>query len=212
LPSWMLCTPLVTLSKILPDPLRDSLHIPSIWPLPCLLPVGSPQGPLCHGPNSQLRCSRAAAISLGRGPPVLSRTIRAQHRRTPCKHPEIRPSVAPGAQPDAETVEFIANAAVRTVDFVTGAVSMDTLPEALPEACFAGRSNVGKSSLVNMVTNRKKLAFRSKTPGKTQQFNYFVVNKDEGIGSKFYLVDLPGVGYAEVILLLPRLSPQKMTA
>ena len=127
-------------------------------------------------------------------------------------YPETRPSVAPGAQPDAETVEFIANAAVRTVDFVTGAVSMDTLPEALPEACFAGRSNVGKSSLVNMVTNRKKLAFRSKTPGKTQQFNYFVVNKDEGIGSKFYLVDLPGVGYAEVILFLPRLSPRKMTA
>jgi GTP-binding protein EngB required for normal cell division len=88
---------------------------------------------------------------------------------------------------------------------------METLPETLPEACFAGRSNVGKSSLVNMVTNRKKLAFRSKTPGKTQQFNYFVVNKDEGIGSKFYLVDLPGVGYAEVLLSAPplRLSPEK---
>lgn len=72
---------------------------------------------------------------------------------------------AAGVQPNAETVEFIANAAVRSVKFVTGAVSMETLPEAFPEACFAGRSNVGKSSLVNMVTNRKKLAFSSKTPG-----------------------------------------------
>mmetsp|Transcript_45627 Transcript_45627/g.111061 ORF Transcript_45627/g.111061 Transcript_45627/m.111061 type:complete len:555 (+) Transcript_45627:36-1700(+) len=107
-------------------------------------------------------------------------------------------------QPDAETFEFIANAAVRQVEFVTGAVSMETLPEPMPEACFAGRSNVGKSSLVNMLTNRKKLAFKSKTPGKTQQFNYFRVNGEDAAERQFYLVDLPGVGYAEVPLALRR--------
>jgi GTP-binding protein len=97
-----------------------------------------------------------------------------------------------------ETFEFLANAAVRQVDFVTGAVSMDTLPEPLiAEVAFVGRSNVGKSSLVNMICNRKALAYVSGRPGKTQQFNYFVVNSREK-QSAFYLVDLPGVGYAKV--------------
>jgi len=54
---------------------------------------------------------------------------------------------------------------------------METLPNPLPEVAFVGRSNVGKSSLVNMLTNRKALAKTSNTPGKTQQFNYFVFNK-----------------------------------
>lgn len=84
-----------------------------------------------------------------------------------------------GVDADHETMESIANAGVRDVEFVVGSVSMDTLPSELPEACFAGRSNVGKSSLVNMLTNRKKLAFTSKTPGKTQQFNYFLVNGND---------------------------------
>jgi len=96
-----------------------------------------------------------------------------------------------------ETYEFLTNAAVRSVDFIKGAVSMETLPEqALPEACFVGRSNVGKSSLVNMICNRKSVAFTSKRPGKTQQFNYFVVNN--GTADQFHLVDVPGVGYAKV--------------
>lgn len=97
-----------------------------------------------------------------------------------------------------ETYEFLANAAVRQVDFVTGAVSMDTLPPPIAtEVAFVGRSNVGKSSLVNMLCNRKALAYVSGTPGKTQQFNYFHVNaKDQE--SQFYMVDLPGVGYARV--------------
>lgn len=97
-----------------------------------------------------------------------------------------------------ETFEFLANSAVRQVDFVTGAVSMDTLPDPLAtEVAFVGRSNVGKSSLVNMICNRKALAYVSGRPGKTQQFNYFLVNgKDKD--SQFYMVDLPGVGYAKV--------------
>jgi ribosome biogenesis GTP-binding protein YsxC/EngB len=111
-----------------------------------------------------------------------------------------------GVEADAEVLEQVANVAVHEVEFVKGAVDMDTLPpEGVPEACFAGRSNVGKSSLVNMICNRKKLAFTSKTPGKTQEFNYFLVSggRAQGVGAGaeknvFHLVDLPGVGYAEV--------------
>lgn len=77
---------------------------------------------------------------------------------------------------------------------------MDTLPDDhLPEVAFVGRSNVGKSSLVNMVLGRRALAYTSKTPGKTQQYNYFVLNggADQPRGS-FHLVDMPGLGYAKV--------------
>lgn len=97
-----------------------------------------------------------------------------------------------------ETYEFLANAAVRSVEFVTGAVSMETLPAAMgAEVAFCGRSNVGKSSLVNMLVNRRALARVSGTPGKTQQFNYFLVNGADDQAA-YYLVDLPGVGYARV--------------
>ncbi len=63
-------------------------------------------------------------------------------------------------------------------------------PPVLPEYAFIGRSNVGKSSLINMLTGRKSLAKTSATPGKTQLINHFLINK------KWYLVDLPGYGYA----------------
>lgn len=103
-----------------------------------------------------------------------------------------------GGAPNNETFEFLANATVKQVDFVTGAVSMSTLPEPLAaEVAFAGRSNVGKSSLVNMLCNRKALAYVSGRPGKTQQFNYFLVNGKD-LESQFYIVDMPGVGYAKV--------------
>ena len=62
----------------------------------------------------------------------------------------------------------------------------------LPEYAFIGRSNVGKSSLINMLTNRKSLAKTSGRPGKTQLINHFIINND------WYLVDLPGYGYARV--------------
>mmetsp|Transcript_5184 Transcript_5184/g.7912 ORF Transcript_5184/g.7912 Transcript_5184/m.7912 type:complete len:722 (-) Transcript_5184:118-2283(-) len=112
------------------------------------------------------------------------------------------------------TFEALCNALVRRTVFVTGAVDMEGCPEAdRGEVAFIGRSNVGKSSLVNMLTNRKSLAFTSKTPGKTQQFNYFAVNDkpelarqirygDDVPGEKdrdsFYIVDLPGFGFAKV--------------
>ncbi|KAH8073329.1 GTP binding protein [Aureococcus anophagefferens] len=84
---------------------------------------------------------------------------------------------AAGCAGDDDTFAAVAHAAPRSVQFVTGAVSMDTLPKSgRPEVALVGRSNVGKSSLVNMITNRRSAAFTSKKPGKTQQFNYFDVN------------------------------------
>lgn len=78
------------------------------------------------------------------------------------------------------------------VDFVKGVVAMPGLPPAdRVEFCFAGRSNVGKSSLINGLTGRKNLARASNTPGRTQEINYFA------LGESFYMVDLPGYGYAE---------------
>lgn len=67
----------------------------------------------------------------------------------------------------------------------------------LPEIAIGGRSNVGKSSLINSLLNRKKLAQISKTPGKTRMLNYFVVQNDAG-KEAFHFVDLPGYGYARV--------------
>jgi GTP-binding protein len=113
-----------------------------------------------------------------------------------------------------QAYEALANSLVRRVVFVAGAVSVDNFPPSdRGEVAFIGRSNVGKSSLLNMVTNRKSLAFTSKTPGKTQQFNFFAVNDKVGREREirygdtvdtikdldsFYLVDLPGFGYAKV--------------
>jgi GTP-binding protein len=80
----------------------------------------------------------------------------------------------------------------RGADFVKGVVAMDGLPPAdRIEICFAGRSNVGKSSLINALTGRKNLARASNTPGRTQEINFFT------LGESHYVVDLPGYGYAE---------------
>lgn len=76
--------------------------------------------------------------------------------------------------------------------FLKGVVAMDGLPPAdRVEVCFAGRSNVGKSTLINALTGRKALARASNTPGRTQEINYFT------LGDSHYLVDLPGYGFAE---------------
>jgi GTP-binding protein len=80
----------------------------------------------------------------------------------------------------------------RGIDFVLGVAAMTQLPVGdRLEVCFAGRSNVGKSSLINAVTGRKGLARASNTPGRTQQLNFF------NIDDKLYLVDLPGYGFAK---------------
>jgi len=86
------------------------------------------------------------------------------------------------------------------VDFVKGVVAMSGLPPAdRVEVCFAGRSNVGKSSLINALTGRKSLARASNTPGRTQEINFFALGEDEK-----YLVDLPGYGYAEAPVAIVR--------
>jgi len=95
--------------------------------------------------------------------------------------------------PDADTYEFLINGVVRSADFIKGVVETKGLPtEGVKEIAFLGLSNVGKSSLLNMVLGRKALARSSKKPGKTKEFNFFLVN------SNFHLVDLPGLGYATV--------------
>ena len=85
-------------------------------------------------------------------------------------------------------------------EYVTSAVSRATCPEErFPEIVFVGRSNVGKSSLINSLTRRKSLAHTSGTPGKTQTINFFRVElkTPDDARHEFYLVDLPGYGYAK---------------
>jgi len=81
----------------------------------------------------------------------------------------------------------------RQAKFITSATKLEECPPpGLPEVCFAGRSNVGKSSLINALLNKKNIARTSNVPGKTQQMNYY------RIGDACYFVDLPGYGYAKV--------------
>lgn len=95
-------------------------------------------------------------------------------------------------EPDPEIAEAARQLFAGPVEFVKGVVAMDGLPAAdRPEVCFAGRSNVGKSSLINALTGRKGIARASNTPGRTQEINYFT------LGERAYLVDLPGYGFAK---------------
>jgi len=81
----------------------------------------------------------------------------------------------------------------KSCEYIISAVSKEQYPnhEQLPEYVFLGRSNVGKSSFINALTNQKKLAYTSQVPGKTKTLNFFLINK------KFYLVDAPGYGYVK---------------
>lgn len=82
---------------------------------------------------------------------------------------------------------------VKTADFICSNTQISKLPAPLkPEYAFIGRSNVGKSSLINMITGKKGLAKTSQTPGKTQLINHFIINEN------WFLVDLPGYGYARI--------------
>ena len=94
---------------------------------------------------------------------------------------------------DAAAIERGRRLFAQECKFFFGATKEDALPpDGLPEVAFAGRSNVGKSSLVNALTGRKTLANVSRTPGRTQQLNFFE------LGGRLWLVDLPGYGYAKV--------------
>lgn len=93
--------------------------------------------------------------------------------------------------PSREDAEAARRLLTGEVDFLKGVVAMDGLPPAdRAEVCFAGRSNVGKSTLINALTGRRALARASNTPGRTQEINFFTV------GASHYVVDLPGYGFA----------------
>lgn len=82
---------------------------------------------------------------------------------------------------------------IKEAEYLQSARHVKDLPKGIyPEYAFAGRSNVGKSSLINMICDKKKLALTSSKPGRTQSINHFLINK------KWYLVDLPGYGFARV--------------
>ncbi len=82
---------------------------------------------------------------------------------------------------------------IKKAEFVISSSTYEKCPKAnMPEYAFIGRSNVGKSSLINMITGEKKLAKTSSTPGKTQLINHFIINES------WYLADLPGYGYAKI--------------
>lgn len=82
---------------------------------------------------------------------------------------------------------------IKQAEYITTVVAKDQYPtEGIRELAFVGRSNVGKSSLINLLTRNKKLAKTSGSPGKTRTINYFLIN------NQFYFVDLPGYGYAKV--------------
>lgn len=102
-------------------------------------------------------------------------------------------NIAPTPEPDV--LERARVLFAGETDFLKGVVAMDGLPPAdRIEVCFAGRSNVGKSSLINALTGRKSLARTSNTPGRTQEINFFT------LADSHYIVDLPGYGFAEAPL------------
>jgi len=98
----------------------------------------------------------------------------------------------PDAAPDADEIEDGRRLFAHECSFIAGVATIDGLPpDGLPEIAFAGRSNVGKSSLLNALTGRTSLARVSHTPGRTRQLNFF------SLAGRLMLVDMPGYGYAE---------------
>jgi len=105
------------------------------------------------------------------------------------------PPAFPETQVSEQSLENGRKLFAHGTEFLRGVVAMDGLPPGdRVELCFAGRSNVGKSSLINALTGRKGLARTSNTPGRTQEINFFTVSNE------LFLVDLPGYGYANAPL------------
>jgi len=115
-------------------------------------------------------------------------------KRTAAAKPPAAPSARPAAVPDPEKKAL---AWAHTARFLTTASQLDQLPVTeLPEIAFVGRSNAGKSTAINTLTQQKRLAFASKTPGRTQHINLFELGPKLAPNALF--ADLPGYGYAAV--------------
>ncbi len=113
--------------------------------------------------------------------------------------PPARLSPGPAPEPGPAAIERGRRLFAGPVAFLRGVTSLDALPDAdRVEVAFAGRSNVGKSSLINALTGRRSLARSSSTPGRTREINYF------DLGGSVYLVDLPGYGFAKAPKALAR--------
>ena len=96
---------------------------------------------------------------------------------------------------DPSKVKYLAAMIIKTAEYIISSPDYTSCPKPdKPEYAFIGRSNVGKSSLINMITNKKDLAKISSTPGKTQLLNHFEAISSNK--SSWYIVDLPGYGYA----------------
>jgi GTP-binding protein len=147
-----------------------------------------------HGRQDHLTLEISGDLSQGSAAPGNrggARRISAPIRKNIAM--SANPPITPTLLPDADSAAIEAGRLLfaRECQFVWGATDLATMPEAsLTEVAFAGRSNVGKSSLVNALTGRKTLARTSNTPGRTQQLNFF------NLGDRLLLVDLPGYGYA----------------
>jgi len=116
---------------------------------------------------------------------------------------EVSAEIFPPRAVDLDLVEVGRRLFSREARFIAGASTAAALPgDTLPEIAFAGRSNVGKSSLVNALTGRRTLARISNTPGRTRQINFFDLDE------RLMLVDLPGYGYAEA----PKIEMRRWTA
>ena len=112
------------------------------------------------------------------------------------EYPSDEPKVGEYSDAEIEAARVLFS---RQATFVLGCAKIEQLPDPdLPEISFAGRSNVGKSSLINALTGRKTLARASNTPGRTQEINYFA------LGDSRYVVDLPGYGFAEAPVAVVR--------
>jgi GTP-binding protein len=104
---------------------------------------------------------------------------------------------APGQLQDSKSAVAVATGWMHTARFLTTAPKLEFLPDVeVPEIAFVGRSNAGKSTCINTLTQQKRLAFASKTPGRTQSINLFALGK-QGVTDAI-LADLPGYGYAAV--------------
>ena len=116
----------------------------------------------------------------------------------PAGHPPVKtPAKPPATLPAAPPVATTAMGWMHTAKFLTTAPKLEFLPPlAVPEIAFVGRSNAGKSTCINTLTQQKRLAFASKTPGRTQSINLFTLGK-QGV-TDAVLADLPGYGYAAV--------------